>query len=105
MNRMGKSVLLIAVLMVVAISVFSQTTQSPKPSFDVISIKPSPPPSPGGGIRSGGGPRGNRYTMSNATLKMLLQQGYQQIQTGGPGQLQIVGTIPNWMDSDRYDIQ
>jgi uncharacterized protein (TIGR03435 family) len=43
--------------------------------------------------------------MTGATLRMLLQQGYSRSFTGGPpGQIQIIGG-PNWMDSDRYDIQ
>jgi uncharacterized protein (TIGR03435 family) len=51
----------------------------------------------------GGGTRGNRYTMTGATLRMLLQQAYRET-TDGPGQLQVIGA-PNWIDSDRYDIQ
>src|SRR5215831_19209298 len=95
--------LLVLCLILAAVPLLSQTLQTAKPSFDVISIKPSAPAN-GPGIR-GGGPRGNRYTMSNATLRMLLQNGYQRIAPGAPvGQIQIIGA-PNWVDSDRFDIQ
>src|SRR5215471_15802550 len=93
---------LVLCLILAAVPLLSQTGQTAKPSFDVISIKPSAPVN-GPSIR-GGGARGNRYTMSNATLRMLLQN-YQRIAPGAPvGQIQIVGA-PNWIDSDRYDIQ
>src|SRR5690349_2351936 len=99
MKTTSKLVLLIAVFASWLIPLLSQTA---KPSFDVVSIKPSAPNAMG--IR-GGGARGNRYTMSNATLRMLLQSGYSRIAPGvPPTQLQIVGG-PNWMDSDRFDIQ
>jgi uncharacterized protein (TIGR03435 family) len=102
MRTIGKAAFIIAALMFAGISLFSQTSQSPKPSFEVISIKPSAP-NPGGA--RGGGARGNRYTMSAATLRTLLQSAYQRISPGTPAsQLQIVGG-PNWIDSDRYDIQ
>jgi uncharacterized protein (TIGR03435 family) len=94
--------LLVSALILAAVPLLSQTGQPSKPSFDVISIKPSAPAVQG--IR-GGGARGNRYTMSNATLRMLLQNGYQRIAPGAPvGQIQIVGA-PNWIDTERFDIQ
>src|SRR5262249_44782393 len=44
--------------------------------------------------------------MSGASLRMLLQMGYQRFNNNGlpNGQLQILGG-PNWIDSDRYDLQ
>jgi uncharacterized protein (TIGR03435 family) len=82
---------------------FAQAPQ-PKPSFDVISIKPAAPLG-SGPIRIGGGAQGDRFTMSSANLRMLLQQAYQQAgNTPLGGQLQIVGG-PGWMDSERYDVQ
>src|SRR5436853_1967816 len=101
MRKSGKVVLMVAAFAFAVIPLLSQTSPTPKPSFDVISIKPS---APNLGIR-GGGPRGDRYTMAGATLRMLLQQAYQRPSTGGPTtQLQIIGG-PGWIDSDRHDIQ
>jgi uncharacterized protein (TIGR03435 family) len=103
MKKTGKILLIIAASVFAVIPLPSQTTaapQKPKPSFEVISIKPS---APGPGIR-GGGTRGDRFNMAHATLKMLLQQAYQKTSAGTPSsQLQIIGG-PNWMDSDQYDI-
>src|SRR5262249_2392044 len=76
--------------------------QSKKPSFDVVSIKSSAPPG-AGPVARGGGARGNRWVMSGATLRMLLQTAYRP-PSEGPGQLQIVNG-PNWLETERYDIQ
>ena len=92
---------MIAAVAFAILPLFSQTSQTKKPSFEVISIKPS---APGLGVR-GGGPRGDRWTMSGATLRMLLGSAYSRGSNGGPlAQLQIIGG-PSWLDSDRYDIQ
>jgi len=97
---MKRAVLLIAAFLFAVFPLLSQTSSSKKPSFEVVSIKPS---APGLGIR-GGGPRGDKYIMTGASLRMLLQQGYARTATAGPiAQLQIIGG-PSWMDSDRYDI-
>jgi uncharacterized protein (TIGR03435 family) len=81
---------------------FSQA--QPKPSFDVVSIKPSAPLGTGP-VRIGGGAQGGRFTMSSATLRMLVQTAYRRAgNTPLSGQLQIIGG-PGWMDSDRYDVQ
>src|SRR5262245_58811600 len=100
MKRTGKIALIIAAFAFAVIPLLSQTT-APKPTFEVESIKPS---APNLGIR-GGGPRGDRFTAAGLTLKMMLQQGYQKLNSNGqPGpQLQVLGG-PNWIDSDRYDI-
>jgi uncharacterized protein (TIGR03435 family) len=73
-----------------------------KPAFDVVSIKPSVP-NPDGPIRVGGGARGNRWIMSNATLRMLLQTAYRP-PSEGPGQLQIINP-PGWLEADRFDVE
>jgi uncharacterized protein (TIGR03435 family) len=101
MKKTGRIVLIIAAFAFAVIPLLSQTT-STKPSFEVVSIKPSPPNL---GIR-GGGPRGDRFTMSGASLKMLLQIAYGRSNSNGlpNSQLQVIGG-PNWIDSDRYDIQ
>src|SRR5215510_207938 len=100
MKKTGKMSLLAFAFTFAVIPLLSQTAPSGKPSFEVISIKPS---APNLGIR-GGGPRGDRYMMSGASLRMLLQQGYSKANnTPLGGQLQIIGG-PSWIDSDRYDI-
>ena len=77
-----------AVLLVIA-SAFAQS------SFDVVSIKPSPPDATGRSLtnRPGAG-----LAAENATLKMLVYQAYQVMPyqvTGGP----------DWISSDGFDIE
>jgi uncharacterized protein (TIGR03435 family) len=104
MNQTHRVVAL-AVTVALAIARLSSQTPEQKPSFDVISIKPSPPLGTGGAIRIGGGSQGDRFTMNSATLRMLLQMSFQRAgNTSLSGQLQIIGG-PSWMDSERYDIQ
>jgi uncharacterized protein (TIGR03435 family) len=94
--------MLMAALMLAAVPLSSQTQQ--KPAFEVVSIKPSPPLT-GGAIRIGGGAKGDRFVMTSATLRMLLQTAYQRASnTPLSGQMQIIGG-PGWMESDRYDVQ
>src|SRR4030095_9616306 len=95
MKRIEKVALMVVAFAFAVIPLLSQTT-APKPTFEVVSIKPS---APNLGIR-GGGPRGDRFTASGLTLKMMLQQGYQKLNSNGqPGpQLQVIGG-PNWIDS------
>src|ERR1044072_57498 len=100
MTNTWKNAFRITAVLLMAVPLLSQTPQTAKPSFDVISIKPSAPTAMG---MRGGGTRGNRYNMTGANLRMLVQQAYREA-TDGPSQLQIVGA-PNWIDSDRYDIQ
>ena len=103
---MKKTLRVAVVAATFALTIARLFSQAPpqKPSFDVISIKPSPPIGTGP-MRIGGGAQGDRFTMNSATLRMLLQIAYQRIgNTLLPGQLQIIGG-PGWMDSDRYDVQ
>src|SRR5262245_5984445 len=102
----GKVVLMIAAAAVAVIPLLSQAPETKKPSFDVISIKPSAPAS--FGFR-GCGRRGNRFTMTGS-LRILLQFAYRHpnIQPGVPApplmNTQIIGG-PSWMDTDLFDIQ
>jgi uncharacterized protein (TIGR03435 family) len=70
-----------AVLMLLACCfAYSQTVDQPL-SFEVASVKPSPPPERTGGMRMGcsggpGTPSPGQYTCSNATLAMMVQQAY-----------------------------
>src|SRR5262249_4965913 len=86
------------------IPLLSQTATTQKQSFEVVSIKPTQP-SPNGLRIGGGAPRGDRVNMVGANLRMLLQQAYGKGNGTGPlaGQLQVIGG-PNWIDSDRWDI-
>jgi hypothetical protein len=88
------------VILVLAMSAMPAASQTPaqKAAFEVVSIKKS---APNVGRRDGG-VRGDRLTMSGASLRVLLQNGYQPPDRGG--QLQIIGA-PNWIDSDLYDVQ
>src|SRR5262249_45585915 len=108
MVRTERVALLFAASVFALVPLFAQTNPNRKPSFDVISIKPSAPPG-GGPVRIGGGARGDRYTMASANLRMLVQQAFQRIPVAptvgvAAPQLQIIGG-PGWMDSDRWDIQ
>jgi uncharacterized protein (TIGR03435 family) len=105
MKMAGKMLLFIAAVTFAVAPLLSQTkpqTTSPKASFEVVSIKPSPPNL---NIR-GGGPRGDRLNFTGGALRMLLQQAYARPNpAGGAGllQIQIIGG-PSWIDSDLYDI-
>jgi uncharacterized protein (TIGR03435 family) len=99
MTRTGSLLLFVAEAVFAGTPQFAQTPT--KPSFDVISIKPTVPGQRGGG----GGILGDKYTMSGITLRTLLQTAYQQPSTGGPvAPLQIIGAPP-WVESERYDVQ
>lgn len=102
MKKVRPTVMLVAALILTAVPLASQT--QPKPSFEVVSVKPSPPPTDRA-LRIGGGAQGDRFVMTGATLRMLLQTAYQRAgNTPLSGQMQIIGG-PGWMESDRYDVQ
>lgn len=80
---------------VCGIAGLAQTAQ--KPAFEVVSIRKSAP-----NVRTrNAGVRGDRLNISGASLRVLLQNGYQPLGRGG--RLQIIGA-PNWIDSDTYDV-
>lgn len=71
------------------------------PEFEVASVKPAAPPSPGTGMRvmSRGGPGTDdpgQVTYTNLTLKNFIMTAY------GVKTYQISG--PVWLDTERYDI-
>jgi uncharacterized protein (TIGR03435 family) len=103
MKQAGKVLLFVASLAFAVAPMLSEPkpqAASPKPTFEVVSIKSSPPNL---NIR-GGGPRGNSVTMTGASLRMLLQQAYAKPNAGGGiQQIRIIGG-PSWIDSDFYDI-
>lgn len=100
MHHTGRVALLTAAFAFTVFPLLSQTTPTQKPSFEVVSIKPSPP---GNGPR-GGGPRGDRFAMTGATFRTLLQIAYQRSITGIASRLEIIGGS-NWIDADRYDVE
>ena len=78
----------------------SQTPSTPKPSFDVASIK-------GNTSRSvvwSFGPRGNRFVAKNMTLQMLLLSAYRETDDRQMVANQIDGG-PNWVVTDHFDIE
>jgi uncharacterized protein (TIGR03435 family) len=99
MKTIGKVVLFSAASVFAAFPLLSQTP--PKPSFEVISVKPT---APGPNFIRGGAPRGDRFDFTGANLRMLLQVAYGPIGNTLGSQVQIFGGPP-WMDSERYDIQ
>src|SRR5215475_11475871 len=75
-------------------NVFGQASQT-QPTFEVASVKPSAPDSPGMFIRylPGGGIR-----VTGASLKSLISRAYKA------RALQISGG-PEWIDTERFDIE
>jgi uncharacterized protein (TIGR03435 family) len=67
-----------------------------KPTFEVATIKPSVPDSPGQAIQVGRG-GGNAFTTLNTPLSELIKFAY------GVHARQLIGG-PAWMESDRFDI-
>jgi uncharacterized protein (TIGR03435 family) len=102
MNRVRPFALFIVGCMLIVAPLLSQTKA--KPAFEVVSIKPTPPLN-GGAIRIGGGARGDRFTLSGATLRMILTTAYSKAgNTPLSGQMQIING-PAWLEADRYDIE
>ena len=95
MKETGKVVLSCTAFAFAVMPLLSQTESPKKPSFEVISIKPSPP---GNGPRGILGFRGDRFTMNGATVRMLLQFAYRRRND------QMIGG-PSWIDYDRFDVQ
>jgi uncharacterized protein (TIGR03435 family) len=104
MTKTGSIFLFAAATIFAAFPQFAQGPAASKPSFDVISIKPTAPGQRGGGS----GMRGDKYTMSGITVRSLLLTAYQPLPVGPAGgvvaQLQVVGGPP-WIESERYDVQ
>src|SRR2546428_7364879 len=99
MKNTEKAALIIFALAFAVVPLISQTAATQKPSFEVVSIKPS---APGLGIR-GGGPRGDRYSMVGAKLRTLLQNGFSRAtNTRLGGQLHATNA-QNSSASHRYD--
>ncbi len=79
-----------------ATSAIAQTAPTtPKPSFEVVSVKPNH--SASGGIMIRMSP-GGRFNAQNITGKFLMEEAY------GVKDSQIVGA-PGWFDSEHFDIE
>lgn len=80
----------------------SAAAQSParKPAFEVASIKRNLSPPSGGG----GGPRGDRFTMSNVPVIALINYAFRPLPNGQLFRQQMIGG-PEWIRTDRYDIE
>jgi uncharacterized protein (TIGR03435 family) len=93
---MGRS-RLFTILLIVALptQAFSQANSPPRPSFEVASIKPNTSGNNRAAIR---GQPGGRFVATNATLQMLITTAYQV-----EGFRMLGG--PNWVNSDRFDIE
>ncbi len=73
----------------------AQTSTAPLPSFEVASIKQDR--SGSGEVRLGG-PGISRFVARNVSAKILIQDAY------GIKNSQLTGG-PNWIDSERYDVE
>src|SRR5262245_46354930 len=97
MNMPTKILVMVSAVAFATVPLVSQNTPPPAtPSFEVVSVKPTAPTN--FGFR-GGGPRGDRFSVSGLSLKELVQMAY-----GRANQIQVIGG-PSWLDSDRYDVQ
>jgi uncharacterized protein (TIGR03435 family) len=86
-------VLIVLSITVVAIPILSQAPP-PAQQFEVASIKVHPPPITVIGIQN----RGGRFVATGFSLKMLVGRGY------AVPEMRVIGG-PNWVESERYDIE
>jgi hypothetical protein len=91
----------VALVGLAVVSLFSQSQAPQKPSFEVASVKPNAPIS---GFPPRGGPQGNRFMMTAATLQSLLLYAYDLPSDPSRIDNRIIGG-PSWADSDRFDVQ
>jgi uncharacterized protein (TIGR03435 family) len=86
----------IAALMSVPLAQPQDPAKAVRLNFEVVSIRPSKPDSPGGGIKPL--PGGNGYTAQNIPVKLMFSLMYKVPMR------QIAGG-PDWLNTDRYDIE
>src|SRR5213083_998525 len=89
-----RAILCAGLMLCVSFGLFGQSAAAPS-SFDVVSVKPAPPPT-GNNLRVAMGGDAGRVNLSNVTLKNVMTRAY------GVKPHQISG--PDWLDSARYDI-
>lgn len=97
---MKRTAILVAIGALAAAAV-AQAAQdaAARPTFEVVSIKKSPPPDGPMMVRAGAR-EGDSWLADNATLRMLIRQAYG---TEYPRDGQIIGG-PGWLDTQRFDI-
>jgi len=98
MRRQIEKTLLIFLGIGVAVIPIHSQTKPQKPSFEIVSVKPSPP----GTNWLVMPPQGDRMTMSGVSLRILMAMAYRDSATGF--EFEVFGG-PDWMDSARYDVQ
>ena len=97
---MKQSALLVTILVMGATSLFSQAVAlEKKPSFEVASIKRNLSAREGGG----GGPRGDRFVVTNVPVRTLLSIAFRPL-NGNLLPQQIIGG-PVWLGTDRFDVE
>src|SRR5262245_47531495 len=89
-----KLVLVIALIVLGAPLMFSQSTDPGRPSFEVATIKPNNPDGRQMMITRPGG----RLSIAGATVRMLVAAAYRV------RDFQVIGG-PNWINTDRFDIE
>src|SRR5262245_19655636 len=75
----------------------SLSTHAQSPSFDVVSVKPTPPETQGGGLQFS---PGGRVSWRNVTLKAMVAAAYQRFNWDAR---EIIGG-PNWLNEARFDV-
>jgi uncharacterized protein (TIGR03435 family) len=96
-RQIERTLLVLLGIGVTVIPIHSQTNPQ-KPSFETVSVKPSPPDS----NRTLALPQGDRLTMTGVPLRMMMAMAYRDSATGF--EFEVFGG-PDWMDSARYDVQ
>ena len=87
----------IVLLLGLAALATSSSTHAQSFSFDVVSVKPTPPETQGGGIQFS---PGGRVTWTNVTLQAMVAAAYRRFNWDSR---EIVGG-PNWFNEARFDV-
>jgi hypothetical protein len=75
----------------------SVSSQAPSPSFEIVSVKPTPPGTQGGGVQFS---PGGRVTWRNTTLNGMVAAAYQRFTWDSR---EIIGG-PDWFNDARFDV-
>jgi uncharacterized protein (TIGR03435 family) len=94
LSRATPSLLLLSVLLSPAARIFAQAATAP--SFEVATIKPSDPNSPGGGI----GFSDSKFTTKGQTVKGMMKLAY-NLNIGTDSQ---ISGGPSWLGTTKWDI-